>query len=266
MTFLEYFCTVLMGPPASGGEYWECPFSGRDGPKFSIRPHKKPAKLLKFKCFVCDAYGDEHDLLIKLRPALNYGGRLAFLEQHKAEFDAAVNPGPVAPPRPATTPRPKAPAPTAAPTERTLPLPGSGGSTRVYDTDARDDVFSPAANNVALEVWDLVHVALRGLGMDTQPGAAPYLWDLVCETLHIVSRYGLHPDGIGMRASFEAHVIRQDLEHMAKCTNSFCGWDCCRLKRGWRPEQILRANKAAMTREEAARKKAKQRRASHPKK
>jgi len=250
MSFLEYLARILMGPPVSGTS-WQCPFCGSSR-GFSVRP-PLPDKPVKFKCFRCSACGDEHDLIQLFRPDLrnDYGRRSMELDRLRAEFEAGGKAEPTAPTRPGTA---------AGNSCR-----GRGGQPmRVYDSDANDDVFSPAANNVAEEVTELMAGVLGKLGLTTE--AAEFLWDWMCETLHIISRYGLHPDGIGIRASWEAHVIRVNREHMAKFQERLCDWDCCRLKRGWRPEQIQKATEAARARGEAARKKAKQRRASLPKK
>lgn len=69
MTFLEYTCTTLLGPPhkslAHGEHYWDCPAC--QSPKFHTRPHKPPYKD-RFSCWRCGFWGTEIDLLRCLYP------------------------------------------------------------------------------------------------------------------------------------------------------------------------------------------------------
>src|ERR1700722_12290752 len=89
MTFLEYVCQREMGPPAfrSGGRStWRCPFHAPDNhPSFSTLPHK-PGMKDRFKCFGCQAWGDEHDLLKGLG-VRDYGDRLCKLNEYRQDFE-----------------------------------------------------------------------------------------------------------------------------------------------------------------------------------
>ena len=64
MTFMEFTCWALLGPPHKsrprGEHYWECPAC--QSPKFHTRPHKPPHKD-RFSCWSCGFWGTEIDLL-----------------------------------------------------------------------------------------------------------------------------------------------------------------------------------------------------------
>lgn len=71
LTFLEYVCERLMGPPAHN-RTWLCPFHDDSSPSFHVRPPKQRPDgswyPIKFRCFGCDAWGDEFDLLRQFYP------------------------------------------------------------------------------------------------------------------------------------------------------------------------------------------------------
>ena len=69
VTFLQFLCEQLLGPPlrqggSPGESYWCCPFCDKD--KFHTLPAKLGTKDY-FKCFVCNNWGDEYNLLRFLR-------------------------------------------------------------------------------------------------------------------------------------------------------------------------------------------------------
>lgn len=66
MTLLEFVCDRLMGPPVCGS-CWRCPYCDSSGASFSVRPPKGDFPI-KFKCFRCDRWGDELDLLEHFYP------------------------------------------------------------------------------------------------------------------------------------------------------------------------------------------------------
>lgn len=74
MTFLEFVARTLMGPPVCG-RMWHCPFHNDRNPSFSIRPPKAGYEV-KYKCWGCEAWGDEMDLLKLFYPREGYGERL----------------------------------------------------------------------------------------------------------------------------------------------------------------------------------------------
>ncbi|MCI0639583.1 MAG: hypothetical protein L0Y72_18915 [Gemmataceae bacterium] len=65
MTFLQYVCWELLGPPAYGSA-WHCPFcdpgSEQEWASFSVRP-PLGSHPIKFRCHRCQRWGDEHDIL-----------------------------------------------------------------------------------------------------------------------------------------------------------------------------------------------------------
>ncbi len=87
MSFLEFVCTKLMGKPAYGS-MWKCPFHDDHSPSFSVRPPKAGHRI-RFKCWGCGAWGDEHDLLRLFYPREDYGQRLNRIAELRREYEAA---------------------------------------------------------------------------------------------------------------------------------------------------------------------------------
>jgi hypothetical protein len=85
MTFLEYVCRRLMGPPVSGS-CWRCPFCDSSGPSFSVRP-PKPGYPVKFKCFRCGEWGDEYDLMKLCHPNGGFSERRNRLDQWRQDYE-----------------------------------------------------------------------------------------------------------------------------------------------------------------------------------
>lgn len=98
MTFLEYVCRELLGPPAHG-LYWCCPFHDDTSPSFHILPPDGQHKI-KFKCFPCgeDGWGDEWDLIKFFHPHTKEATRI-WSELHAA-YEAGGGGGGVKPKSP----------------------------------------------------------------------------------------------------------------------------------------------------------------------
>ena len=97
MTFLEYICERLMGPPAfrsGGSSYWCCPAHDDSDPSFCTRPHKEGYKD-RFTCWGCGAWGDAHDLLLLVHPEenRNYQDRLDRLARWRKEYRREIKDG-----------------------------------------------------------------------------------------------------------------------------------------------------------------------------
>jgi hypothetical protein len=66
MTFLEYVCESLLGPPndaKDGMTFWDCPECGREGQHFHTRPVSKRFPKQRVGCFACPAWGDAADVV-----------------------------------------------------------------------------------------------------------------------------------------------------------------------------------------------------------
>jgi len=76
MTFFEFLCEHLLGPPwdeRGGGEsYFDCPECG--GSRFHTRPQKAGYKD-RVSCWACGWWGDEMDLLRHFFPRETYAKR-----------------------------------------------------------------------------------------------------------------------------------------------------------------------------------------------
>src|SRR5215471_3764302 len=75
-TFLQHVAGRLLGPPARPGgapgeSYWRCPFHDDTTPSFHTLPHKEGTRDY-WKCFGCNLYGDEYNLLRNLRDRLGH--------------------------------------------------------------------------------------------------------------------------------------------------------------------------------------------------
>ena len=87
MTFLQRLAIELIGPSEQhkGEERWPCPKCGHRG--FHVRPPKPPYPI-KFSCWSCGWWGDEHDLLAHYRPRLDYGQRMMVLDDLRRQWEA----------------------------------------------------------------------------------------------------------------------------------------------------------------------------------
>jgi hypothetical protein len=94
MTLLEYVAEKLLGPSDRYG-YWDCPRCGKH--KFHCKPHKPPHPD-KFKCFACDFWGDEFDLLRHFFPGEKYRQLETRLHGFQLEYDRDVQEGRVSQP------------------------------------------------------------------------------------------------------------------------------------------------------------------------
>ncbi len=85
MTFLEYVCERLMGPPASSSNGWSCPRHEDNHPSFNTRPPKQGCKV-RFCCFSCGWWGDEFDLLKEFYPGEDYSERRVRMAALRIDF------------------------------------------------------------------------------------------------------------------------------------------------------------------------------------
>src|SRR5579871_2173835 len=97
MTFLEFVCRELLGPPEGrdgDSPTWPCPEC--DHRSFHVRP-PHPRHKDRFGCYRCDFWGDAADLLKYLFPEDDYGQRLERLDALRAEYDRSGASKPPAP-------------------------------------------------------------------------------------------------------------------------------------------------------------------------
>jgi hypothetical protein len=214
-----------MGPPLSGS-CWRCPFCDSSGSSFSVRP-PLPNKPVKYKCFRCNVWGDEHDLLKLFHPELNYPGRRRVLARYRDQYEAAQTVPEAVPTHP--TPRPQTPG-AAYPS-------GDRGATA--GPPERTDEFSPRADLLRAEIAGHIRAAVAALRLDD--GALAALWELCGRVLHVAALAGLSPETLSARCLFEAAVALHESQHRAECKDAGCEWACCRLARGWTLEQIRQA-------------------------
>lgn len=92
MTFLEFVCRDLMGPPVVG-KCWRCPFCDSPKPSFSVRPPKGDLPI-KFKCHRCQEWGDQLDFMRLFYPEVSAPQRYRMLRELKREYDRSCQPGP----------------------------------------------------------------------------------------------------------------------------------------------------------------------------
>jgi predicted RNA-binding Zn-ribbon protein involved in translation (DUF1610 family) len=87
MTFLEYVCEAVLGPPiqsyGDGKSRWECPRCGE--PTFSTRQHKRGQRDL-YSCFTCRLWGDERDILDWISPVPSAEKKWELLRDMRREF------------------------------------------------------------------------------------------------------------------------------------------------------------------------------------
>jgi CHC2 zinc finger len=215
MTFLQYVCERLLGPPAKPGgsygeSYWCCPFHGDGNPSFHTMPHK-PEHKDRWLCFGCGMRGDEADLMKERMPGENWPQRRARLLHWQQEFEREVK----TPPKPVSV---------------IHPIRGAGSKREnPYDRSPKEDEFSDEVNAAISEL--LTFVASCGIGL-------PVAMALCEKALSLCAAHALHPQGLAGRCGAVRWFHETDAEHMAVCNNTDCDWRCCRLARGWTDEEI----------------------------
>jgi hypothetical protein len=89
ITQLEFVLGRVLGPPvfrSNGTSYWNCPnHSPDENPSFHTLPHREEYPD-KFKCFACDFWGDEFDILKLKYPNRDFGWRESKLITLFAEY------------------------------------------------------------------------------------------------------------------------------------------------------------------------------------
>src|SRR5438552_1089868 len=86
MTFLEFVCRKLLGPPVSGS-CWRCPYCDSNGASFSVRPPKGDLPI-KFKCHRCGEWGDEFDLMKLFHPVWGFSLRHLQLADLRRQYES----------------------------------------------------------------------------------------------------------------------------------------------------------------------------------
>lgn len=195
MTFLAFVAHKLMGPPICGS-CWRCPFCDPDGDKgasFSVRPPLGDLPI-KWKCFRCDGWGDEFDLVKHFHPSWGYDTRKLEVLSLMAEFKSMKEP--------AATPF------LSGDRTGSQEAPAKRGSVALAFADLTDELRDQETGGThALQILKLAkahaddnHVALEELMS---------YWD----------------DGERRVAEFEA-------AHLVECSDPACDYICCRLARG----------------------------------
>jgi hypothetical protein len=239
MTFLEYVCFKLLGPPSysgnNGESIWPCPKCGH--PRYHTRPAVAGLKD-RFGCWSCGWWGDEADLLKCLQPLEDYGQRKVQLAALREEYDRGAMAGQAfrgssVVPAANGNGSPGGPGGAAGGVGPGIhSSPGEVGSSRAqrtnpYDRDPQFDEFGPEADEVTAEL--LAHLAHLTPAVRWRALAA-------CgRALALCARHGLHPLGLSVRCGFERWVGASNQEHMDECRDPECDWYCCRARRGLPP-------------------------------
>ncbi len=222
MTFLEYCCERLIGPPAwrSGGRsVWHCPRHEDNHPSFNTRPPRDGCKD-RFQCWSCGWWGDEHDLLIELRPELRYPERCRLLAAWRMAFERE---------------QPRQPEPVG------IFHRGLGGTEPVrvcISCKMRDSDYDPGPDEFSDESNDAIRALLDYIGKPPSNRALIELLKLSERVLRICAEHNLHPLALAGRCAGEVWFRESEIEHMAECDDPDCDCRCCRLARGWTEEEI----------------------------
>jgi hypothetical protein len=241
MTFLEYCCERLMGPPTglSGGRsVWPCPECD-DRTAFGTLPHK-PEYKDRVMCHRCGFRGDEADLIRFFNPREGWPQRRAKLADWFAAWNAGHVPEPVG---------------------NSHRGPGSTEPAHVCirckmrDSayDPREDEFEPEADAAIADL--IAYMREEEAPAEHRTTAMIELLKLVELSLRICAKHNLHPVAFAGRCGEVARVREMDAEHLASCTDPDCDYRCCRLRRGWTEEEI-QADIERMLREHSERLKA----------
>jgi hypothetical protein len=203
MTFLEFVCESLLGPPATargdGQSTWDCPRCGKGYGKFHTRPHK-PEYKDRFSFWSCQWWGDEAELMRFAYPAERYPQHLCRLEDLRAQYEREGKAD-------------------QAPVVEVSSSRGTGS--RTQDPDYRTDCESVASEWAALTEEERgVLVAAVGIARGHKvelEGLAWYAWNFV------------------------KRIREREEAHRAVCTDPKCDAAVCRRARGWTEERIREA-------------------------
>jgi len=88
MIFLEFVCESLIG--SGSGQYFECPFCESSGRSLYVR-----TRIQKYKCYRCDAWGDEFDLMRLFYPKEKLPRHRVRLDQLRQHFKAGTSLSPL---------------------------------------------------------------------------------------------------------------------------------------------------------------------------
>ena len=226
MTFLEFVCERLLGPPAfhGGGEgdsYWCCPFHDDSTPSFHTMPHKPEFKD-RWKCFGCaDARrrsGPLEALLSGRRLAASPGPAEQWRNEWKREarsdsLQSLRGPG----------------------IQRATVQSGRCVACKMKEEwqDHDSEICDPPVLAAADELDKL-------LGDDLREEQATDLLDFASSALKACTTHGIHPTALAGQLSSRAWVRRTERQHAAECEEPYCDWRACRLARGWTEQEISR--------------------------
>jgi hypothetical protein len=222
ITFLEFVCIRLLGPPARRGapgeSHWPCPLCGHRS--FHTLPVKAGCKDA-WKCFRCGAWGDEFNLLRALRdlghpPARgDYEDHALLLERWRAEYDRTG---------------------------------GEDGTLNVLNGGRKGSRAAATVAGRAGEVPPPPSSPLRTLSTPPDdPHRVDTAWsdlspeekDAVMVAAAAARREGVSVEALAAyEAGFREWVARADGGHIAVCEDPGCEWYICRLARGWTVEEI----------------------------
>ena len=202
MPLLEFVCKRLMGPPVCGS-CWRCPFCDSSGSSFSVRPPKGDYAI-KFKCFRCDRWGDELDLLEHFYPDEDKSQICARWTKLRHQHESA---------------RPES--------KSSFSLRGTGHTRSVGQQHStyRDD-----PQDVAL-VWSDLGDEFRDDDEISNALLVRVLTPIVerCEASNVSV-----PTFLKYCQDFEDFIRKSDQQHLAGCDDPECEADVCRVARGLR--------------------------------
>jgi hypothetical protein len=196
MTFLEYVCERLMGPPvstSSNRSVWSCPRHTDAHPSFSTRPPKDGFKD-RFQCFSCGFWGDVFDLAKEFYPADNFGQRrtrvAAWRIDYERECASSIN-------------HRGGELKTVEPSK---PKGDVDGAWAAFMEDLKD---LEIGQTFALQLFEQAQERCRGVSVE----------ELI--------KYWRH---------FEDWMYETDQQHLAECNDPDCDAQICRAAKEWPPQ------------------------------
>lgn len=219
MTFIEYCCERLMGPPlrhTGSRSIWPCPECD-DRTAFGTLPHK-PEYKDRARCHRCGFRGDEADLIRFFNPREGWTQRRAKLADWFAAWNAGHVPEPVG--------------------IFHRGLESTEPSHVCVSCKMRDSDYDPAKDEFEPEADAAIKDLLAYLKNPPSHRALMELLQLCKKTLRICAEHGLHPLALAGRCAGEVWFRKSDAKHMTECDDPDCDYRCCRLTRGWTEEEI----------------------------